>query len=422
MEEIQTKRIYSPNESENEREEIDYPFDRLYTLNERKVKPFSFKHAKRQRTTPVNKNYIEHKIQNELSVCKICETLKENNYQIEACNHTFCLTCIAEYIQFRINEALVTRMPCPDHECNKELNDSEIEKLISKLFFEKYLLFKRNEELSNNPFLRWCPVPDCAGYDIGNLQKSKLTCRACSHKFCYYCTENWHVDDTCKLKNEQEFDEWSRKNGARFCPNCRVKVQKTLGCDHMTCTRCNYEWCWLCGEKYTGGHYLRCPVLRDRKWNKPISRIIAMIFSLVILSTLPIFVFLTAVYQTDIGVSLEAEFLFKCLKKRVFVYLFAIFSGIILIPFYYSLGPIIVGIYLMSKFLKKLDFNKIYRCVLSPPLGLIIAPFIPFVVVFIALCITIIGLMFIVIKIIIVVRRCVNPKYLIINAKYRPVN
>ena len=424
MEEIKTQRIYSPIESIRDIGDSDNPIEDLNTQKGNRIgpQPLNPFDAKMHFTTPENKNYTEGIVHKAPGLCKICETEKEDNYQNEFCGHTFCRTCIGIYIQFRISEALVTRMPCPNHECNQELSDTDIENLIPKVFFEKYLLFKRNEELNNNPFLRWCPVPDCAGFDIGNLQKSKLTCGVCSHKFCYYCAENWHVNDTCKFQNEQELDKWSKKNGARFCPNCRVKVQKTVGCDHMTCSRCTYEWCWLCGEKFSGGHSLHCLVIKDRKWNKPVSRILAMIFSLVILAMLPLFVFLTSVYLTDIGVAFDAEFLFKCLKKRVFVYLFAILSGIIIIPFYYSLGPIIVGIYLVSKFLKNLDCNQMYRCVFSPPFGLIIAPFIPFAAVFVAACITVLGLTFTIIKIIIVLRRCINPKYKIINIKYRPIN
>ena len=51
---------------------------------------------------------------------------------------------------------------------------------------------------------------------------------------------------------EQQFSEersntWLNAN-AKLC-KCGRQVQKTDGCDHMTC-KCGLEWCWVCGVGY----------------------------------------------------------------------------------------------------------------------------------------------------------------------------
>ena len=43
------------------------------------------------------------------------------------------------------------------------------------------------------------------------------------------------------------------------CPNCKVRILKHGGCNHMTCTRCLYQFCWLCGKKWEGIHK-PCPL------------------------------------------------------------------------------------------------------------------------------------------------------------------
>lgn len=32
----------------------------------------------------------------------------------------------------------------------------------------------------------------------------------------------------------------------RRCPGCRAPIEKTKGCDHMTCIQCRHELFWLC--------------------------------------------------------------------------------------------------------------------------------------------------------------------------------
>ena len=41
------------------------------------------------------------------------------------------------------------------------------------------------------------------------------------------------------------------------CPSCRVATYKIDGCNHMTCYRCNAEWCWICRSvtKDYSGHF-----------------------------------------------------------------------------------------------------------------------------------------------------------------------
>lgn len=36
------------------------------------------------------------------------------------------------------------------------------------------------------------------------------------------------------------------------CPVCRVKVERTKGCNKMVCIYCKNEWCWECGQSIDG--------------------------------------------------------------------------------------------------------------------------------------------------------------------------
>jgi IBR domain, a half RING-finger domain len=49
----------------------------------------------------------------------------------------------------------------------------------------------------------------------------------------------------------QELGEWVVSSKyVNKCPQCRSRVEKNSGCQHMTCGFCRYEWCWVCGMPY----------------------------------------------------------------------------------------------------------------------------------------------------------------------------
>lgn len=40
------------------------------------------------------------------------------------------------------------------------------------------------------------------------------------------------------------------------CPRCGLITEKEEGgCNHMICTKCKYEFCWICGSKYNVEHF-----------------------------------------------------------------------------------------------------------------------------------------------------------------------
>jgi hypothetical protein len=109
-----------------------------------------------------------------------------------------------------------------------------------------------------DPNCRWCPRPGCGTPVIGDPQYRRIVCPKCQFEFCFECQDSWHTG-TCeqyrqwKLENGQadrKFDAWQKEN-TKPCPNCKTPIQKNEGCNHMTCLNCRYEFCWLCGAKYT---------------------------------------------------------------------------------------------------------------------------------------------------------------------------
>ena len=107
-----------------------------------------------------------------------------------------------------------------------------------------------------------------------------VQCPRCRFCFCVLCQRAWHGVSPCKLipsdmkelretwesldleskvamekqygkarlhQAFQEYDScrWIESNAKR-CPTCSANIQKTQGCNKMTCTHCHAHFCWLC--------------------------------------------------------------------------------------------------------------------------------------------------------------------------------
>ena len=183
---------------------------------------------------------------------------------------------------------------------NNEINNTQIQELKSK-----YQRFRRNMQLAKDPNVRWCIKPGCdtpiiitdkkllkklensiakqtknnnknknknnknnkktiANSSISSIKVNddfKLTCSKCNTEICFNCAAAWHGDInlTCDDVLDKKLDEWaiSSSKDVQYCPKCNARIEKLEGCNHMTCSYCKYEFCWLCRKEYKKGHYNR---------------------------------------------------------------------------------------------------------------------------------------------------------------------
>merc|ERR1712087_651957 len=96
-----------------------------------------------------------------------------------------------------------------------------------------------------------------------------VQCR-CGFDLCFLCLEEYHAPASCQqveewnLKSLKEADnaQWIVSN-TKKCPKCLTRIERNHGCNHMVCTKCQFEFCWVCMGSWkehgigTGGYY-RC--------------------------------------------------------------------------------------------------------------------------------------------------------------------
>jgi len=197
-----------------------------------------------------------------------------DDFPIEAtvalgCGHRFCRSCWTGYLNAAVQDGkLCIISHCPGFKCPVLVPDKTFKNLTDAAVFERHQHYLLRSYVEDNRLLRWCPAQRCnLAVRVFNSALMAVKCR-CGHSFCFQCAEESHAPVSCaqlaawndKCKNESETAHWIIAN-TKKCPKCGVRIEKSQGCNHMTCRACKYEWCWVCNGdwtqhgNHTGGYY-----------------------------------------------------------------------------------------------------------------------------------------------------------------------
>ena len=145
----------------------------------------------------------------------------------------------------------------------QNINDQikDVNAQIKALTFLKFQLTQTKRQLMRNgptqdtdsadSFIHHCADSNCNGF-----VSSAWKCATCEKYTCAHCREVKAArDDPDHVCNPDSVASVALlKNDTKPCPNCKVLVHKTEGCDQMFCTQCKRLWSWNTGRFETHGH------------------------------------------------------------------------------------------------------------------------------------------------------------------------
>eukprot|EP00456_Euglypha_rotunda_P057594 TRINITY_DN4765_c0_g1_i4.p1 TRINITY_DN4765_c0_g1~~TRINITY_DN4765_c0_g1_i4.p1 ORF type:complete len:439 (-),score=-0.43 TRINITY_DN4765_c0_g1_i4:10-1326(-) len=210
--------------------------------------------------------------------CAICmSSLPETQKATLACPHEYCKGCIEQFVTLAIKEARVLNITCPGQKedgshCDAPVSPKDIKEIVDEKNWEKYERFVKMKMDDS-----YVSCPKCNQLQKGSRLSPMMHCerKDCAAEFCFFHS-GAHVGETCsqyKKRTKQDFkrDLAFVQETAIICPNmcCRTPISKVSGCNHMTCTQCGAEFCYLCGGWYMLGlHFseyncLGCPDMQS---------------------------------------------------------------------------------------------------------------------------------------------------------------
>lgn len=215
---------------------------------------------------------------------------------LTTCSHRACHTCLQQYLKIEISESRIN-ISCP--ECTEPIHPNDIKAILAdEIYLNKYENFMLRRVLVTEPDARWCPAPDCDYVVIasGCASCPKLRCcrPGCETSFCYHCKQEWHPNLTCDsariMRNKDQrrhhqsykarsssltssHDSIKLRDDVKPCPSCRVSIIKIDdgSCNHMTCSVCGAEFCWLCMKRIGDLHFLSpsgCTFWGKKPWSR----------------------------------------------------------------------------------------------------------------------------------------------------------
>ncbi|EIW77156.1 hypothetical protein CONPUDRAFT_84352 [Coniophora puteana RWD-64-598 SS2] len=168
-----------------------------------------------------------------------------------SCGHVWCRSCLSDYILSSVDSKSFP-LSClgNDATCAECIPLSIAQSLLSAAEFESIAQASFSAFVHARPDeFFYCPTPDCTQVYRASAHDAILQCPSCLARICSACHVEAHDGMTCAERDASEeklFTEWTDQHDVKRCPSCKVAIERSEGCNHMTCTRCQTHICWVC--------------------------------------------------------------------------------------------------------------------------------------------------------------------------------
>lgn len=201
------------------------------------------------------------------SLCMICLETSSTHKICGACSRGACEGCVKTFLTSRIHQGYfaASYLVCPN--CGTPYSPEELQQILDPGTRERLDRLHLLSLVNRDPQRCWCPNRECGAPVDLELRKSfgsrrSAKCGTCETEFCRRCGELPHRGN---CPREKSYTEWfnneqlrGNSDGVRPCPTCHHHIEKRGGCQHMSCTMCNEEWCWICRRPWRGHKTATC--------------------------------------------------------------------------------------------------------------------------------------------------------------------
>ncbi|XP_069499420.1 E3 ubiquitin-protein ligase ARIH2 isoform X2 [Ambystoma mexicanum] len=248
-------------------------------LVEARVQPSSLKHI------------MVHSSSHHCAVCM--QLVRKENLLSLTCQHQFCRSCWEQHCTVLVKDGVGVGISCMAQECplrtpedfvypllpSEELKD-KYRRYLFRDYVEVWVLntslgseIPPSTDTKKRSFrshfqLQLCPGADCPMViQVQEPKARRVQCNRCNEVFCFKCRQMYHAPTDCatirkwltKCADDSETANYISAH-TKDCPKCNICIEKNGGCNHMQCSKCKHDFCWMClGDwKTHGSEYYEC--------------------------------------------------------------------------------------------------------------------------------------------------------------------
>lgn len=174
----------------------------------------------------------------QIKSCAACLEGKPSGIMLQApCEDWYCHSCASKLFETAATDQAM--FPAKFH--SQEIPIASATSFLTQRIIKQYDLARQESTSFDRTY--------CAGASCGRfLPFSRLIeCPDCGTTTCAGCKTRGHDGQCLAGDGTEEMGRLATQEGWRTCFNCNAVVEKTGGCNHMTC-RCGSQFCYICGN------------------------------------------------------------------------------------------------------------------------------------------------------------------------------
>ncbi|XP_023691077.1 E3 ubiquitin-protein ligase ARIH2 [Paramormyrops kingsleyae] len=202
--------------------------------------------------------------------CGVClQQVRRDALLALPCQHSFCKACWEQHCTVLVKDGVGVGISCMAQDCSLQMpEDSVLPLLHGEELKDKYRRYLFRDYVESHWQLQLCPGADCPMViQVQQPRARRVQCSRCSEVFCFMCRQMYHAPTDCgtirkwltKCADDSETANYISAH-TKDCPKCNICIEKNGGCNHMQCSKCKHDFCWMClGDwKTHGSEYYEC--------------------------------------------------------------------------------------------------------------------------------------------------------------------